>query len=184
MMERIKIEASVDQDIHGAWNNYVDHQTPLYRRPWDQPGDTIVAESVDYWLEKGMPREKLIFGLPLYGRSFRLADCAQTTIGSPAIGAATAGRYTGEDGFLAYYEVCLFQQEGWTTVTSAQEGFNGTMGPYVYGDNNGKCEWVGFDDPDMVITKVKYAMEKRLGGIMVWELSLDDFNGFCGLNPR
>ena len=133
-----------------------------------------------------MPKEKIIFGVPLYGRSFRLTNCDQTNILSPASGPATAGKYTGEDGFLSFYEICQFQQQGWTTVTSSQAGAAGTMGPYAYGKNaaNDRCEWVGFDDLSTIIAKVKYAMDKKLGGVMVWELSLDDFNGFCGLQPR
>ena len=45
--------------------------------------------------------------------------------------------------------------------------------------------WVGWDDLDMIINKVKYAMSKKLGGIMLWELALDDFTGsYCSLGPR
>lgn len=54
------------------------------------------------------------------------------------------------------------------------------MGPYAH--NN--YDWVAWDDIDTAITKVKYAMGRNLGGIMVWELGLDDFNGFCNMGKR
>ena len=123
-----------------------------------------------------MPAEKLIFGVPSYGRSFTLADVTQTGLLAPVIGAGAMGPYTGQDGFLSFYEVCLNQQDGWTTVTDP----NGAMGPYAYKGN----QWVGWDDIAITVAKVKYAMSKGLGGIMFWELSLDDFNGLCNLGTR
>jgi chitinase len=54
------------------------------------------------------------------------------------------------------------------------------MGPYAYQG----ITWVSWDDIDTIITKVKYAMNKGLGGIMFWELTLDDFNGYCQMGPR
>lgn len=123
-----------------------------------------------------MPAEKLIFGVPSYGRTFTLADPTKTGLLSPAKGAGVAGTYTRLEGFLSFYEICLNQQNGWTVVTDP----TGKMGPYAYkGD-----QWVGWDDIDITIAKVKYAMNKGLGGIMFWELSLDDFNGFCNMGPR
>lgn len=164
-------------DIHGAWENQVDHHAPLYRRSFEEGKEAvIISESIDYWLAQGMPAQKLIFGLPSYGRSYRLADATKTDLLSPAIGAGPLGPYTGQDGFLALYEMCLNQQSGWTVVTDP----TGKMGPYGYSGTT----WVSWDDIDMVITKVKYAMNKGLGGIMFWELTLDDFNGFCNMGQR
>lgn len=43
--------------------------------------------------------------MPTYGRSFTLVDPAKFDIGAPASGGGTAGKYTSEAGFMAYYEV-------------------------------------------------------------------------------
>lgn len=139
-------------------------------------GAVIVTEAVDYWLDHGMPPEKLILGLPSYGRSYRLADPSQTALLSAAIGAGPQGPYTGQDGFISLYEMCTNQQNGWSVVTDS----TGAMGPYSFSD----ISWVSWDDIDMTITKVKYAMSKGLGGIMFWELSLDDYLGVCNMGPR
>lgn len=155
----------------------MDHHAPLYRRSFENGVDAvIISESVDYWLAQGMPAEKLIFGVPSYGRTFTLADATQTTLLSPAREAGIAGPYTRLEGFLSLYEICLNQQSGWTVVTDP----TGAMGPYAYSGD----QWVGWDDIDTTIKKVKYAMDKGLGGIMFWELSLDDFNGLCNLGQR
>lgn len=42
-------------------------------------------------------------------------------------------------------------------------------------------EWIGYDDPNSIEFKVKYAKAKKLGGVMIWSIDLDDFVGSsCG----
>lgn len=41
-------------------------------------------------------------------------------------------------------------------------------------------EWVGFDDVRSIEVKVKYIMDRKLAGAMIWSLDMDDFTGdFC-----
>jgi len=56
-------------------------------------------------VKQGAPKEKLMIGMPTYGRSFTLVDSTKFDIGAPASGGGTAGKYTGEAGFMSYYEV-------------------------------------------------------------------------------
>jgi len=46
-----------------------------------------------------------MIGMPTYGRSFSLVNESQFDIGAPASGGGTPGKYTGEAGFMGYYEV-------------------------------------------------------------------------------
>lgn len=46
-----------------------------------------------------------MIGMPTYGRSFTLVDSTKFDIGAPASGGGTPGQYTGEAGFMSYYEV-------------------------------------------------------------------------------
>ena len=59
------------------------------------------------WVKLGAPAEKIMIGMPTYGRTFTLADTTKFDIGSPATGGGKAGAYTDEPGFLAYYEVSI-----------------------------------------------------------------------------
>lgn len=62
--------------------------------------------SAEYWVSLGAPRDKLVIGVPTYGRCFTLANPSTASgIGAPASGPCSAGSYTLEAGFLAYYEV-------------------------------------------------------------------------------
>ena len=60
-------------------------------------------------MKQGAPKEKLMIGMPTYGRSFTLVDHDKFDIGAPASGGGTPGKYTGESGFMSYYEVIITQ---------------------------------------------------------------------------
>jgi chitinase len=61
------------------------------------------------WVKQGAPKEKLMIGMPTYGRSFTLVDDDKFDIGAPASGGGKAGKYTAEAGFMSYYEVQTLQ---------------------------------------------------------------------------
>ena len=65
----------------------------------------LQAYSVNYWLSLGATPDILNIGLPLYGRSFTLQDPGVSGVGAPANEAGRAGRFTQENGYLAFYEV-------------------------------------------------------------------------------
>ena len=52
------------------------------------------------WTRLGTPKEKLVIGMPTYGRSFTLADRSKYVVNSPTTGGGTAGEFTREAGFL------------------------------------------------------------------------------------
>lgn len=151
-------------DYHGSWERNVNHHAPLYSN--DELNDDSV---INHWLKNGAPASKLVLGMPMYGKSWTLANPSQTGIGAAATGPAQAGPYTGEGGMLAYYEIC---EKGWKVVTDP----SGKMGPYAYGQG----QWVGYDDQAMIRKKSEYVKSKGLGGAMIWCLDQDDFSGkFC-----
>ena len=81
------------QDLHGAWENFTDHNAPLYSRKSERGNATYlnVDWAVNYWINNGMPRQKLILGLATYGRAFKLLDRNQNQPGSPNNGPGTPG---------------------------------------------------------------------------------------------
>ena len=130
-----------------------------------------------HWLDQGCPREKLVLGIPTYGRSFSLSSDA-IAVGSPASGPGTKGPFTNEPGFLAYYEIC--KQVNTNTLIPVTDP-TGKMGPVAHGGG----QWVGYDDPAMAAVKADYVVEMGLGGAMFWDLPSDDFNNrqFYSFSP-
>ena len=63
------------------------------------------AFAANYWLSKGADPQKMTIGLPLYGRTFTLRKAEDFGIGAAASGGGKEGKFTREEGYLAYYEV-------------------------------------------------------------------------------
>ena len=96
-------------DFHESYESKLGHNSPLYERSDETSSEKRLNQdyAINYWLSEGTPKEKLVVGMGLYGRSFRMAT-GDHELGKAAAGAGTAGTYTGEAGFLAYHEVyCL-----------------------------------------------------------------------------
>ncbi|XP_033938450.2 acidic mammalian chitinase-like [Pseudochaenichthys georgianus] len=160
-------------DFHGTWNTFTGHNSPLFRGSMDT-GEHIYSNTdfaMQYWKNNGTPVEKLMMGFATYGRTFRLTTSDDDGVGAPVSGPASAGQYTREAGFWAYYEICTFL-EG-TTIKWIQD----QKVPYATKNN----EWVGFDNRESYEIKVRYLQKEKFGGAFVWALDLDDFAGqFCG----
>lgn len=94
-------------DFHGKWENTMGHNAPLFAPSSDSEWrkQLSVDHASNLWVRLGAPKEKLIIGMPTYGRSFTMTNTARYLVNDPASGGGQAGVYTREAGFLAYYEV-------------------------------------------------------------------------------
>ncbi|CAL8341064.1 unnamed protein product [Lota lota] len=159
-------------DFHGTWEQVTGHNSPLFRGAQDK-GDLIYFNTdyaMKYWRDQGTPVEKLNMGFATYGRTFRLTS-SNTGIGAPASGPASAGPFTREAGFWAYYEICTFLKG------AKLEWIEDQKVPYAHKNN----EWVGFDTKESYENKVGYLQNSTFGGAALWTLDMDDFTGqFCG----
>ncbi|XP_035826008.1 probable chitinase 10 [Aplysia californica] len=104
------------------------------------------------------------------------AVIARYPVGSKVKEAGRPGRLRRLNGQLSYAEICEYMSAG------GIKSFDDVQRvPYlVYGD-----QWVGFEDEQSVEEKVRYAVSKNLGGVMMWSLDLDDFKGdYCNKGPH
>lgn len=99
-------------DYHGYWDSKTGHAAPLYQASNRPNNDHLnVNFSMSYWIEQGVPSNKLVMGVPTYGQSFTLSREPSTTE-TPALdvevsGPGYPGEFTMSAGILAYYEVSV-----------------------------------------------------------------------------
>jgi chitinase len=107
---------------------------------------------------KGIPRSKLVPGVPFYGRGWRGVESSQ--VWSAGTGSVQVGGYRviaetflKTPGYVRY----------WDDVAKV---------PWLY--NADKKEWITYEDPQSMRLKGEYVTAENLGGAMFWELSNDD----------
>ncbi|CAD0201142.1 unnamed protein product [Chrysodeixis includens] len=187
-------------DYHSAFEPAVNHHAPLYAleepNEYSVDNELNIDYTIKFYLENGADADKLVLGIPTYGRSYTLFNPDAVEIGSPADGPGEQGDATREKGYLAYYEICEAlkaktkkrqtsdedseeyseeEEETWTVMHPNPDA----MGPVAYKGN----QWVGYDDEDIVRKKAAYVAENGLGGIMFWSIDNDDFRGTCHGKP-
>jgi len=163
-------------DYHGAFDDPVKVGTgvnaPLLQDSTPN-GSFFVKHSVESYLTAGIPGDKIVLGLPTYGRSFTVANPflleTHPGPGLPFSGPGPAGPATAEAGSLAYYEIV--QQLLANSLTRGWDA--GTLTPYAYGLNNGV--WVSYDDEQSIGYKISYLLQMGLGGAMFWAIDNDAF---------
>lgn len=169
MAETMNFINIMTYDFHNYMDGKTGHHAQRERRPSDGPKDANTVDSLNKWHSGGIPKNKLVLGLPAYGRSFTLSNPGNNGLDAPTNGPGTAGEITKEGGFLGFLEICNRQRQGWS------KGRDATVGSWIYSGN----QWVGYDDLRDTVTKAKYARDNGYGGVMVWDVTMDDFKGTC-----
>ncbi|QNL48292.1 glycoside hydrolase family 18 protein [Olivibacter sp. SDN3] len=152
LLDRVNI---MSYDLVNGYATVTGHHTPLYgTRPEDESTD----RAVNYLLNLGIPSEKLVIGAAFYTRVWK--DVPATNNGLYQKGEHTKG-YN-----FRSYTANLTSANGW-------EYFWDDKGQAPYWYNKKLNQFATGDDPKSVEEKAKYALDKKLGGIMFWELTLD-----------
>jgi chitinase len=106
----------------------------------------------------GVPMEKLVMGIPFYGRKFTVAKMEK---GLGQI--RTKQEYV--DGYT-YIKDSLINQKGYKEYRDEV-----AKAPYLLNATTG--EVLSYDDEQSVREKCKYVLDKKLGGVMFWEYDSD-----------
>ena len=139
-------------DYHGSWSDHTGHLSPLYLDPAD-PGQ---CGSVDFSIEdyyhqqRGIPYEKLVCGIPFYGKKFPKASEPYEP-----------NKFRTKD--LLYNEIVPIMDNytyKWDDVAQVS---------YLSGS-----EFITFNDANSCSVVCEYAKDKGLKGVMVWELSQNE----------
>ena len=143
-------------DFAGSFSNATGHQANLY--PSNDPSATPfnTKDAVDGYIEGGVPAEKLILGMPIYGRDFVGTE-------GPGKSFTGVGKGSWEAGIWDYKDLPL---------NGAEVQYDKEIGATWTYDAASKT-LVSYDTPEMIRQKVAYATDLGLGGSMFWEASGD-----------
>ncbi|RUS91647.1 hypothetical protein EGW08_000620, partial [Elysia chlorotica] len=166
-------------NYHGQWEKVTGHHSGLYPHRHDpkhgEKAQLYQEWSIDFWLNAGISKDKLIVGIPTYAMTFTLSDQSQHGVQAPAVTGGNQGEFTRETGILAYYEVCdRLENQGWRSEWIEEQGV-----PFAYGGD----QWAGYENKRSVTLKAKNILKRDLGGAFVWSVEMGDFDGVCGEGP-
>jgi chitinase len=187
-------------DFHGSWDSWTDFNSPFSLDPKEPPvgGSAIQTTwntkgTVDYYLANGVAADKLVVGVPFYGKRYvgvgptnnglyqpfspqgwpfndsptyhELVDTGVTDGNLNVIGptALAAPTNVGNDGKGIH---------GFTRY------WNGPAGaPWLYNPSLDGGMFVSYVDPHAIVERVQLASSKHLRGLFAWEVSQDDDAG-------
>lgn len=87
-------------DYHGNWDTSVTGEHALL---FDAATNVSTSHGIESWKMAGVPPEKLVMGLPLYGRTWKLKDPNKNGIGAAAVGVGP-----GTNGTMTYSGIVDF----------------------------------------------------------------------------
>jgi chitinase len=148
----------MNYDYTGPWSQTTGFLAPLFSNPADPRHSSSIETNIADYVAAGVPREKLLMGLPFYGYSWTDVDGLNN-------GLFQAGKGVRGDRPYRY-------------IRGLASGFS------AYRDEHSQAPWLfdgttfwTYEDAVSVRYKASYAANHRLGGVMIWELSDDTPDG-------
>ncbi len=154
-------------DFHGTWEKVTNHHAALYPSKLDPVAENkalCVDAAVQAYLKAGVPSEKLVVGVPFYGRGWGGVKVAADGLHQAAAGPTPKG--TWEQGNWDAKDIL-------NNVSKKAKLFRDpdSKAPWLFDEKTGT--FITFDDATSLKFKGEYIAEKKLGGVMIWEASGD-----------
>lgn len=157
----------MDFDLAGYWDGKVGFPAAIR----GEAAYTLESR-VNFFISSGVPAEKIILGVPFFGRTFMSPTAGN--VGDPSQD-GFAGPFFQEKGFLGYNEFCHMRKTK-TWDLSYDETASQAIGKNKEGS---LTNVVIYDSPRVLVNKVKFVADKKLSGVWTWFVDSDDFRGDC-----
>jgi chitinase len=155
IMKKVNYVNLMTYDLVNGYASQTGHHTALYSTEQQKES---VDNAVEKLLSYKVPANKIVIGAAFYGRVWQ------------AVPDSNYGLYQ-QGKFLK-----SVSYKNFATQLSADSGFiyhwdEKACAPYLF--NSAQHLFVTYDDKRSIQLKTKYAIEKKLGGIMFWQLASD-----------
>lgn len=148
-------------DYGGAWDRRVTPNAPL-----EADGVLSIEYTINYLMQLGAAPEKIVVGLPFYGRTF--VSELDGGLGDAADSTGFKGPFTNENGFMGYNEICVARQNSSYEWTSDWHEPSAEMVAKYRDPASGKSHAITYDTQRSIANKVKYMVRHNLAGAMIW----------------
>jgi chitinase len=153
-------------DYYGSWSTQAGHHSPLFPSSQMPQGEEIsAASSIKYLLNRKLLPDRIVLGIPLYGRAFGV-DKPYTTTAGTAKPSHESYNYKGI--------VPLLKTADWIRQWDDE-----TKTPWLIARDG--SEIIGYDDANSVALKTRWAKEHGLRGVFFWQIEADRLSE--GTNP-
>jgi chitinase len=135
-------------------------QDPLApeQRRWNS-----VEGAVQYYRQHGVPDDKLVLGVPFYGRGFKVTTESADGLYQPYSAPFEAGDWR------------RIQREFLDTPGWQRHWHPVAQTPWLY--NAAEKVFISYEDPTSIALRADYAKAQKLRGVFTWELTGDDDSG-------
>ena len=160
-------------DFNGPWSAVSNFNAPLYASPGDPtstPGVNADA-AIQNYLGRGVPPDKLVLGVPFYGRAVQ------------GVANVNGGLFQGFTGIpMGTWDDATTGATGMFDYADIAANYLNQPGMDLYRDGNSGVPWLhdpssgfflSYDDPESLALKKQYVLANELGGVMIWEMSSD-----------
>ncbi|MDH5414649.1 MAG: glycoside hydrolase family 18 protein, partial [Flavobacteriaceae bacterium] len=146
-------------DYYTGGSKTAGHHANLFLSEFDNANGSNSAKAVEEHIKAGIPIEKLVLGVPFYGRWWKGTNPLNNGLYQMAIG--KTGGYS--------YKIIADSIDG-KTFNSFWD--NSAKAPYIWREKDSL--FLTYENPKSMQYKVDYVKDKNMGGIMFWQFNGDN----------
>jgi chitinase len=148
-------------DFYGGWSPTTGHHANLFPSSHVPELSGSIQQSVDLFLAAGVPAEKLVVGVPFYGKMWTGVNPVNNGLYQNADKNAISVDYK--------TTVKLMQQPGFKRYMDES-----AQAPYLWDADS--LRFVTIEDSASLVLKTNFVKQRGLKGVMFWEYSQDSKN--------